>query len=113
MGCLSKLQLNLAKCFVESPYYIQHGRLSLDVFLKFIISNIYMQKIFKANQETVNNLDLGVEDEITYACISNLNKSKYISNNIRFKNITDAAICNREIEKLSKILEIKDEVLDC
>jgi hypothetical protein len=40
-----------------------------------------MQKIFKANQETVNNLDLGVEDEITYACISNLNKSKYDSNN--------------------------------
>jgi len=28
----------------------------------------------------------------------------------RFKNITDVAICNREMEKLSKILEIKDEV---
>lgn len=36
-----------------------------------------MQKIFKANKETVNNLDIGVEDEITLACVSNLNKSKF------------------------------------
>ena len=105
-----KLQLNIVKNFVNTPYYIQHGRLSNEVFLKFFISNSYMQKIFKANQETVNNLDLGVEDEITYACISNLNKTKFFMIIYRFKNITDVAICQRDTEKLSKILEIQDEV---
>ena len=110
MNSLSNIKLNIVKNFVNTPYYIQHGRLSNEVFLEFFISNSYMQKIFKANQETVNNLDLGVEDEITYACISNLNKTKFITIINRFKNITDVAICHRDADKLSKILEIKDEV---
>ena len=57
--------------------YIEQKQVPNHLFLKFIINNQNMQKIFKKNLETINELVLSVDQDISNACYANLKKSKY------------------------------------
>ena len=57
--------------------YIEHSQVPNHLFLKFVVNNLNMQKIFKKNQENIEELAVSVDQEINNACYANLKKSKY------------------------------------
>ena len=73
---ISKIELILVNEFINMSY-IEHKQVPKHLFLKFVVNNQNMQKIFKKNLENINEMAINVEEEITNACYVNLKKSKY------------------------------------